>query len=288
MTTDHYQPVSIKELPGIVGAADVDDTCLEANPDWRPDQSVDDNHFVMLCGKLVALNKGFKPTGDTLINLRNAFGSYRTPEQLWGAHWDYQCKVTHELTFEAHLKLQFEDVLQRITVEQAVEFAIKTMRPMRGFMTFLADIRDRLSFFVFVTNGADAIAQPVLNHFFGSILGNVIVHANLLQNGVFRGLHGDVGVAKGEVILSLGDVQFFWGDSKGGDGPGAEAVWRAGGHVFALGHDGDSSLADYCRSHFGDERWTYLDHYEGAAAIVHKHLAFVQQRKGTTSARKAV
>jgi hypothetical protein len=257
------QPVYIAELPGTVAAADVDDTCLEARPDWQPDQTVDDVSFVVLCGQLVALNPGFKPCGDTLVNLREAFGSYNESGELWGRIWDRNCK----------------DVLKRLTIEQCVEFAIKTMRPMNGFVNFLADIRNRLTF-VFVTNGADAIARPVLNHFFGSVLGEVIVHANLLQNGVFRGLHGDVGVAKGEVVLSLGDVQFFFGDSRGGDGPGAKAVWESGGHVFALGHDGESSLADYCRNHFGNRRWSYLEDYQhGATAIVLRHLALVQQRK---------
>jgi len=279
-----------------IAGSDVDDTCMYAMPNWRPDQTHDGVDYMLLCGELVPLNKGFKPCGDTLVNLRRAFGSHREEDgQLWGQIWDQRCKnpatPKDRLTFERHLKLQFEDIVgrrpparhqiggHRLTIEQAVEFAIKTMMPMPGFVDFLANTHDKLDF-VFITNGADAIAQPVLNHFFGSVLGGKVnVVANLLENGVFRGLHGDVGVAKGEVVLSLENVQFFFGDSKGGDGPGAKAVWDDGGHVFAFGHDGESSLADYCSSHFGSTRWSYLDDYHTATAIVLRHLALVQQRK---------
>jgi hypothetical protein len=267
-------PQHIKPLAGTVAGLDVDDTCLEENPDWQPDQIIDDVSYVTLRGTPVALNPEFKPCGDTLINLRRAFGSYRdrTTGELWGQYWDYQCKVTGDLTFEEHLKLQFEDVLKRITLEQAIEFVIRTTRPKKGFPEFLTSTKDLLTF-AFITNGADAIALPVLTHFFGNVLDELHVYANYLEDGAFMGRHGSIGIAKGEVALSLGDVLFFFGDSKGGDGPGAEAVHRSGGWIFTLGHDGESSLADYCRENFGDQRWCHLEDYRDAVPIVLQLLA---------------
>jgi len=263
----------MKQTNIIKAAADVDDTVLEANPDFSPDFVSGGVRYVFLKGRLVALNPEFRTTGDTLVNLREAFGSLQDDGEPWGRLWDRQCKLTGVLTFERHLELQFLDALQRITIEEAIEFAARTMRPMKGSIEFLGGLKARSITTAFVTNGADAIAGPVLKQFFGSVLDDIPVYANVLRDGIFHGLHGSVGVAKGEVVQSLGNVRFFLGDSKGGDGPGAQAVWDAGGYVFALGHNGPSSLQDYCRNHFGSERWCHLGDYTNALEIVDRHLA---------------
>jgi FMN phosphatase YigB (HAD superfamily) len=278
LSTDIVQPPYVHMPPGMKSAADVDDTVLEMNPDFQPNFTREGVQYVYLCGKAVALNPGFAPSGDICVNLREAVGTLdtQTKEPL-GRAWDHQCKVTRELTFEEHLRLQFEDVLAHISVEQAVELAIRTVRPKAGVIEFLKGLRQRDINMVFITNGADAISGPVLRHYFEKTLGKIYLVANKLRDGKFSGLHGIVGVAKGEVVLRLGNVRFFFGDSHGGDGPGAQAVWEAGGYVFAVGHDGEKSLFEYCRQNFGDERWRYLPDYEEALPIVDGHLALLER-----------
>jgi hypothetical protein len=260
---------------------DVDDTVLEANPDFHPDYTQAGVRYVLLGGMAEALNPEFVQTGDTLVNLREAFGSRdpNTGEPL-GRLWDRQCKLTGKLTFEEHLRRQFEDVLGRISVEQAIEFACRVMRPKKNVIPFLQGLHERGIVPIFVTNGADAIALPVLMHFFGNTIANIRCYANVLQDGKFRGLHGKCGVAKGELVLRLHNVRFFFGDSHGGDGPGAQAVWEAGGHVFALGHDGPGSLHAYCQKYFGNERWTFLPDYSDALNIVDAYLLAEESAKG--------
>jgi FMN phosphatase YigB (HAD superfamily) len=259
-------------------AADVDDTVLEADLDFRPDFTREGISYVYLRGVAVPLNPGFIPTGDICVNLREAVGTLdRITREPLGRVWDRECKIEKRLTFEEHLRLQFEDVLQRITVEQAIDLAIKTVRPKQGVIGFMKGLREREITMVFITNGADAISAGVLRHYFGKVLGQIHLVANVLRDGKFHGLHGEVGVAKGEVVLRLGNVKFFLGDSHGGDGPGAQAVWNAGGYVFAVGHDGESSLFEYCRENFENERWTFLTDYDDALPLVDNHLALLER-----------
>jgi hypothetical protein len=261
----------MKNNPAIKAAADVDDTVLEKNPNFGPDFLEGGIAYVELQGRPIALNPGFVPTGDTLVNLREAFGTLQDNGEPWGRFWDHQCKRTREISFEHHLKLQFEDVLQSITIEEAIEFAIRTMQPMCCSAEFFAGLQERNISVAFVTNGADIIAGPVLKHFFGSVLDGFTLHANYLRrDGIFLGANGSVGVAKDLVVKSLGNVQFFLGDSKGGDGPGAQAVYDRGGFVFAFGHNG---LSAYCQDHFQPDRWCHLENYTGALAIVDRHLS---------------
>jgi hypothetical protein len=278
--TDISNAIPIERLPGYKAGADVDDTALEANPDFKPDYISDGISFVYLCGQPVALNPEFVPTGDICINLREAVGTRDTiTGEPFGRMWDRECKVHKRLSFAAHLKLQFEDVLQHITLEQAVELAILTVRPKPGAVKFMAGLVERGVTMVFITNGADAISGPVLKHFFGKVLGKIHLYANILRDGKFRGLYGEVGVAKGEVVLRLRNVQFFLGDSHGGDGPGAQAVWNDGGYVFAVGHDGESSLNEYCVENFGKERWSFLVDYTNALDLVDQQLARLGARQ---------
>jgi FMN phosphatase YigB (HAD superfamily) len=277
--TDHRPAFHIAELDSITAVFDIDDTVFDPNEDFEPDYINDGTSYVILDGTPVQLNPLFrKPTGDNIVNAREAFGPLDENGTPLGRRWDRLCKVDGKMSFEEHLKRQIEEVLERITLEQWIEFCIKTLVPKRGVLQFMSGLRERGVAVVFVTNGADTIATAVLRHFFDAVLEKLIVYANLLRNGVFSGAHGSVGIAKGEVVLSLGRVQFFFGDSKGGDGPGAKAVWDAGGFVFSLGHDGSSSLMDYCRHHFGDTRWQHLNDYTEAEATVHEHLTRINKQ----------
>jgi hypothetical protein len=265
-------------------ALDVDGTVFESNSAFRPDEVRYGVRYVALDGVLVPLNPLFETTDDTLINLGDAFGS-RQPGSVEPMRrlWDRQCKFPSEfpreqrLTFERHLKLQFEDVLSHISLKQAIEFAIRTLQPKKGILNFFRLFRTALQF-AFITNGGDAITDAVLQHFFGQVLDNAfLVYANRLTDGIFEGLHGDVGVAKDRVVLELENVACFAGDSKYGDGPGAQAVWNAGGYVFCLGDDGPNSLTDYCRHHFGSVRWFPIKDYAAIIAIVNMQLSAEQQ-----------
>lgn len=263
--------IKVIKLTGIVSAHDIDDTSLEHNPDFKPDHVQDGHSFAVLCGQPVQLNDTFVPTGDTLVNLREAFGS-ANPEtgELWGRIWDRQCKETKELTFEEHLRLQFEDVFRRITVAQAIEFAQKTLRPKLGFAQFLRDLQSLGVTPVFVTNGVDVIAGPVMKHFFGDIMPEPIIYANILVGDQLKGLSGSVGVAKNEVVDELGDVRFFFGDSGSGDGPGATAVHNRGGHVFTLTSKAKGSLYALAVAQYKAGQWTHLDNYVDVPTAVVK------------------
>src|SRR5277367_465066 len=187
--TDIVQRVPYVQLPGDKAAADVDDTVLEANLDFRPDFINQGIPHVYLCGKAVPLNPGFIPTGDICVNLREAVGTLDTfTREPLGRLWDRECKQLKRITFEEHLKLQFEDVLQHVTVEQAVQLAIKTVRPKQGVLKFLKGLRERNVTMVFITNGADAISGPVLRHYFEKVLGEIHLVANILNDGKFHGL----------------------------------------------------------------------------------------------------
>lgn len=266
--------IKVTKLDGKVAAFDIDDTSLEHNPDFKPDFTRDGHSFVVLCGKEVQLNDTFVPTGDTLVNLREAFGSADPASgELWGRIWDRQCKITKEVTFEEHLRLQFEDVFKRITVAQAIEFAQRTLRPKVGFAQFLRDLQDLQVTPVFITNGVDKIADEVMKHFFGDILPEPIIYANILVGDQLKGLSGSVGVAKNEVAEQLGDVICFFGDSRSGDGPGATMVHDRGGHVFTLTGKGQGSLYSLAVEKYDAARWTHLDDYvDVPIAVVRKQL----------------
>jgi hypothetical protein len=257
------------KLVGPLAGFDIDDTSLELNPTFSADGEKDGRKFVILCGKEVFINDTFKPTGDTLVNLREAFGSTDPVSgQLWGRIWDNQCKNTGELTFEEHLRLQFEDVFRAISLEQAIEFAKRTLEPKKGFANFLKFLLANGITPVFITNGVDLIAQPVIMHFFADILPEPVIYANKLNGDQLTGLHGSVGVAKGEVVKEIGDVLFFFGDSGGGDGPGAQAVHDRGGHVFTLSFKTPSSLFAYASKNLTTGQWTHLEDYETVPARV--------------------
>jgi phosphoserine phosphatase len=257
------------QLDGVYSGHDIDDTSLEKNPDFAPDFHRDGHAFVVLCGAEVRINDTFVPTGDTLVNLREAFGSVN-PEtgELWGRIWDRQCKDTKELTFEEHLRLQFEDAFKRVSVEQAIEFAQRTLRPKKGFSEFLTSLQESGVTPIFITNGADLIAGPVMQHFFHDVLPAPVIHANKLVGDQLIGLHGSVGVAKDQVVRELGNVLFFFGDSRSGDGPGAKAVHDRGGHVFTLSGKGAGTLYSLADETFERNSWTHLDDYTNAASVV--------------------
>jgi len=256
-------------IKGLFAGFDIDDTSLELNPNFKPDGTKDGHRFVTLCGIDMPINDSFTPTGDTLVNLREAFGSTNPATgELWGRIWDRQCKDTGELTFEEHLRLQFEDVLRVLTLPQAIEFATRTLTPKKGFANFLKFLQENGVTPVFITNGVDLIAGPVIQHFFADVLPNAIIYANLLNGDQLTGLHGSVGVAKGVVVEEIGDVLFFFGDSGGGDGPGAKAVHDRGGHVFTLSFKGPSSLFALAGKSFKPGQWTHLDDYETAPAQI--------------------
>jgi hypothetical protein len=253
----------------IYSGHDIDDTSLEKNTDFKPDFIRDGHAFVILCGSEVQLNDTFIASGDTLVNLREAFGSVH-PEtnELWGRIWDRQCKATKELTFEEHIRLQFEDAFKRVSVEQAIEFAQRTLRPKKGFSAFLVFLQASGVTPIFITNGADLIAEQVMKHFFGDVLPAPVIHANKLVGDQVLGLHGSVGVAKDQVVNELGNVLFFFGDSRSGDGPGAKAVHDRGGHVFSLSGKEAGSLYSLAVETFKNGSWTHLDDYVTADRVV--------------------
>ena len=253
----------------IFSGHDIDDTTLEHNPDFKPDFYRDGHAFVLLCGAEVQINDTFVPTGDTLVNLREAFGSTNTATgELWGRIWDRQCKETKELTFEEHLRLQFEDAFKRVSVAQAIEFAQRTLCPKKGSVEFFTALQESGVTPIFITNGADLIAGPVMKHFYHDVLPSPVIHANKLVGDQLIGLHGSVGVAKDKVVCDLGDVLFFFGDSRSGDGPGAKAVHDRGGHVFTLSGKGAGSLYSLANETFKQNSWTHLDDYLTASAVI--------------------
>jgi hypothetical protein len=275
------------KIDGTIAGFDIDDTSLEQNPNFTADGEKDGRQFVVLCGSEVFINDTFKPSGDTLVNLREAFGSTDPATgELWGRIWDNQCKLSGELTFEEHLRLQFEDVFRAISLEQAIEFAKLTLKPKKGFANFLKFLQSKGVTPVFITNGADLIAEPVIKHFFADVLNQLpqpTIYANKLIGDQLKGLHGSVGLAKGEVVKGLGDVLFFFGDSGGGDGPGAQAVHDAGGHVFTLGGKGPSSLFAFSSKNLNTGQWTHLNDYETVPAqTVAQVLASRQSSTATT------
>jgi hypothetical protein len=260
---------TIETAVAIFSGHDIDDTSLEENPDFKPDFLRDGHAFVILCGAEVQINDTFVPTGDTLVNLREAFGSvHPDTNELWGRIWDRQCKVTKELTFEEHIRLQFEDAFKRVSVAQAIEFAQRTLRPKKGFGAFLGFLQANGVTPIFITNGADLIAERVMKHFFSDVLPNPVIHANKLVGDQVLGLHGAVGVAKDQVVRELGNVLFFVGDSRSGDGPGAKAVHDRNGHVFSLSGKGTGSLYSLAVETFKNGSWTHLDDYVTADRIV--------------------
>ncbi len=239
-------------------AYDVDDTVLDPRHEFcAPSGSL------VLAGKSIRINPTFKPTGDTIINLREAVGSINPATGLpWGRDWDYQCKVTRELSFEQHLQLQYEDVLDRLTIAQAIELAVLTMRPKPGARSLMRKLLQWHKIeSVFVTNGADLIAAGVLTHFFGDILGAPKIIANRIVNGrKFEALHGADGLEKHTVIRELKEVVLFAGDSARGDGLAALETVKMGGKVIAVGrgHECEGSLAHFCKNQLHPRSWSYV------------------------------
>lgn len=237
---------------------DIDGTILDRNPNFR---FPPDGHLI-LDGQMVKINPTFVPTDDTLVNLREAVGSINPATGFpVGRDHDYQCRVMHEISFAEHLRLQFEDVLDHISVDQCIELAALTMVPKPGARTLMRKLTRHNVVPVFATNGADLIAHSVLCRFFGDILGTPSLVANKIVDGKFRELHGENGLDKDIVVRNLGNVVLFAGDSGRGDGPGAKATAELGGHVLAVGHQGPGSLYHYCQKNLPVGTWSALTSY---------------------------